>query len=216
MSTTPTPPQLRAARALLDWSVEDLATAVDMTREALYKIERGTVQPQRATVEALLRAFDEYGVVFTDGDGVRLRRDVFRVIEGPDPYLSLLEDVFMTLRGTGGEVLFFYVDNAKSPQAVIDSDLRMRHDGIRFRSLIDEEKPYCLYPLREYRCIPHEDFHNNTMVVYGNKVGVMIGGNAACHLIRDQSYADTMTRIFERLWKTHKMPRETTAPVTYD
>ncbi len=207
--------QIRAARAMVNWTLEDLAAATSLTREGLTKIERGLSQPHRASLEAITQAFDQAGIAFTDGDGVRLRDDAFRLIEGPDPYLALLDDVYMTLKGSG-EALFFYVDNEKSSQVVIDSDLRLRHAGISFRALIDEDKPYCLYPLREYRCIPHADFHNNTIVVYADKVGVMIDGNACCQLIRNISYANTMRSIFERLWKTHQMPSATTAPVTHD
>jgi transcriptional regulator with XRE-family HTH domain len=212
-----------AARGLVDCSIEDLAATAGISRDALSKIERGHSRPQRATIETLVSALLQMGVIFTEDNGVRLRNDMFRVIEGDDAYLRLLEDVFITLRGTGAEILFLYIDNEKSPQAVIDSDLRMRHDGLRFRSLIDEDKPYCLYPLKEYRCIPHEHFHNNPIVIYGDKVGVFINassladpGRRACHLTHNASYANAMRRIFEALWVTHKMPKKTLAEVTYD
>jgi transcriptional regulator with XRE-family HTH domain len=210
------PPQIRAARAILDWSLEDLAVASGLTRGGLNNLERGTSRPHQATTDKLLEVFGREGIIFTDGDGVRRERDGFRVLEGPDPYLELLDDAFRTLQRGGGEILYFYVDNEKSPQTVIDSDLRMRHAGITSRFLIDETKPYCLFPLKEYRCVPHEDFHNNTIVVYSDKVGVMIDGNASCHLVKNASYASTMRAIFDRLWKTHKMPAETIAPVTYE
>jgi transcriptional regulator with XRE-family HTH domain len=217
------PAQIRAARGLVDWSIEDLAANAGISREALSKIERGHSRPQRGTIDLLASAFIQRGVVFTEDDGVRLRNDMFRVIEGDDAYLRLLDDVFVTLRGTGSEILFFYIDNAKSPQAVIDSDLRLRHDGIRFRSLIDEDKPYCLYPLKEYRCVPHMHFHNNPIVVYGDKVGVFIDASSAvgparvaCHLTHHASYANAMRRIFEALWSVYKMPRKNLAEVTYE
>jgi hypothetical protein len=120
------------------------------------------------------------------------------------------------MQGTGQEVLFLFVDNEKSPQAVIDSDLRMRRDGIRFRSIIDIEKPYCLYPLKEYRGIPHEHFHNSTIVLYGDYVAFVIDTNRAVHITKNVSTANAMKHLFELLWKIGKMPTETTAKVTYD
>src|SRR5262249_19146405 len=87
--------------------------------------------------------------------GVCHRDNSLRIITESEPYLKVLEDVFTTLKDTGGEVFFAFVRNELSSPAVIESDLRLRRLGIRFRSLIEEGDTYCLYPLKEYRCVPH-------------------------------------------------------------
>jgi transcriptional regulator with XRE-family HTH domain len=207
--------QIRAARALLDWSQGELALASNLSQQTIKMLENRHQTPRVETMGAIRTALEEAGIEFIPNCGVRLKRDIFRVLEGPDSYLHLLEDVFMTLKGSGEEVLFFYVDNEKLSQPIIDTDLRMRKNGIHFRFLIDEDKPYCLFPLEEYRCIPHRDFHNNTIVIYADKVGVMIDGHMMCHLTRNLSYANTMRRIFERLWKTHPAPKRTLCKETY-
>jgi transcriptional regulator with XRE-family HTH domain len=65
--------QVRAGRALLGWSQRELAARADISINALIRLERGTVQTRPdtfAAVETVLRAA---GVVFFQGNGVRLR-----------------------------------------------------------------------------------------------------------------------------------------------
>ncbi len=70
------PGQVRAARALLDWSREQLSGVCGVPPRTLHRLERGEGEPQRRTVEAIRAALEAAGVVFTNGDepGVKLRK----------------------------------------------------------------------------------------------------------------------------------------------
>lgn len=72
-----TPAQCRAARALLDWSQQQLADASKVGNATIRNFEGGKSSPQNATLEVLRRAFDDAGVIFIEqnghGPGVRLR-----------------------------------------------------------------------------------------------------------------------------------------------
>jgi transcriptional regulator with XRE-family HTH domain len=214
--------QIRAARAMLNWNLGQLAKQSGISKNTLQGIEQEISHGRVSSFEAIKAAFEAAGIEFIGTSGVRKRQDVLRILSAPNAYLQLLDDAYATLRGTGGELLFMYVDNSKSSHAVIESDLRMRHDGIKFRSLISEANPYCLYPLVEYRCIPPHAFENNSILIYADKVGIMIADPSGdptaktCHLTRSASNAQTMRCIFERLWETHKMPTENIAEKTYD
>jgi transcriptional regulator with XRE-family HTH domain len=73
-----TPAQCRAARALLDWTQNDLAMAAQVGVVTLRQYEKGASQPRRAILAALSRALEEAGVRFIDrggGPGVRLVED---------------------------------------------------------------------------------------------------------------------------------------------
>ena len=215
--------QLRAARSLVDYSMEKMAAFAGISKDTLGPMERGTKNPHQETWDLILKAYDRLGIVFTPDQGVRIRTDIFTLIESKTPYLDLLEDVFTTMRGTKGEVLFFYVDNSLSPQTVIDIDLRMRADGIHFRSIIADDKPYCLFPLKEYRCVPRVHFRNNPIVIYADKVGIVMDSDisvehqgTSVHLVRNSSYAEVMRHSFDLIWEAHKMPKTNLAEVTYD
>jgi len=66
--------QCRMARAALQFSVRDLATAAKVSPSTVVRMEAGEELKPR-TVEAMQRALEEQGIEFTNGDapGVRLR-----------------------------------------------------------------------------------------------------------------------------------------------
>jgi transcriptional regulator with XRE-family HTH domain len=74
-----TPAQLRAARALLDWSRERLAEESDTYVNTVRNFENGGSDPKRSTLIAWRTALAKAGVEFTDeteehGPGLRLRK----------------------------------------------------------------------------------------------------------------------------------------------
>jgi DNA-binding XRE family transcriptional regulator len=75
------PMQCRAARALLAWTQEELATAAGVSGVTVRNFEGEITNPIPATLVVLQLAFEKAGVVFFDGDysgrggpGVRLRK----------------------------------------------------------------------------------------------------------------------------------------------
>ena len=76
-----TPAQLRAARALVGWSRDDLAKKSATSAETVKGFEGRGTDPKMGTVYKWLRALETAGVVFIDdgaksdeaGPGVRLR-----------------------------------------------------------------------------------------------------------------------------------------------
>lgn len=61
---TPTPQQIRAARAGLDWTQRQLAKAAGIHARTIKMIERGKVAPQAATWRGIAKAFATHGVLF--------------------------------------------------------------------------------------------------------------------------------------------------------
>jgi predicted transcriptional regulator len=72
------PSQCRAARGLLGWNQQDLATRAGVGLVTVHQLEAGSTQPRRATLDVIRRAFENAGVDFIDedggGPGVRLRK----------------------------------------------------------------------------------------------------------------------------------------------
>ena len=73
-----TPEQCRAARGLLDWSQQDLATNAGIGIVTVRQVEAGLTAPRRATLVVVRQALERAGVDFIDenggGAGVRLRK----------------------------------------------------------------------------------------------------------------------------------------------
>jgi predicted transcriptional regulator len=68
--------QIRAARALVGWSQQQLADKAIVSLNALARLERGEVDPRMSTLMAVHKALTEAGVEFlaadVKGEGVRL------------------------------------------------------------------------------------------------------------------------------------------------
>ena len=72
-----TPRQIRAARALLGWSQQQLADKAIVSLNALTRLERGEVDARISTVAAVENALLKAGIEFLSadqhkGEGVRL------------------------------------------------------------------------------------------------------------------------------------------------
>jgi transcriptional regulator with XRE-family HTH domain len=76
-----TPAQLRAARALVSWTREDLAEKSGVFANTIRNFEHGISDPKLSTLQKWRRALESAGVQFLDdgekadegGPGVRLR-----------------------------------------------------------------------------------------------------------------------------------------------
>jgi len=66
------PSLCRAARALLAWKQDDLASASGVAKRTILKYEIGAQNPYPRTLRDLVKAFETAGIVFTDAvDGER-------------------------------------------------------------------------------------------------------------------------------------------------
>lgn len=73
-----TPRQIRAARALLGWSQQQLADKAIVSLNALARLEIGNVDSRVSTMMAIQKALIKAGIEFLDadekGEGVRLKK----------------------------------------------------------------------------------------------------------------------------------------------
>jgi transcriptional regulator with XRE-family HTH domain len=96
--------QIRAARGLLEWKVEDLARKTGLTRLTISKIEADSVTPHPKSLSSIINLFDKQGVEFLDDDGVRMRKREIRIFSGKAGYRQLLDHVYETLKDGGGRI----------------------------------------------------------------------------------------------------------------
>lgn len=99
MAIIPSGEMLRAARALLGWNQRQLATAANVSRPTVHRLEnrfetRGEDaretrdNPTLESVEAIVRAYHSQGIEFTEatastGPGLRWRTPACRIGEDP-------------------------------------------------------------------------------------------------------------------------------------
>ncbi len=71
--------QIRAARAILGWSQQQLADKAIVSLNAVTRLERGEVDPRLSTITAVQKALIKAGVEFIladerKGEGIRLSK----------------------------------------------------------------------------------------------------------------------------------------------
>ncbi len=93
-----TGPQLRAARGLLDWTRTEVAKAAKVSPETVKNIEHGTFRPQEETAERIKKAFAQYDVIFTENEGVMIKKDGIATLEGFDGLKTFMDDVYETCK----------------------------------------------------------------------------------------------------------------------
>jgi transcriptional regulator with XRE-family HTH domain len=205
MSATIAGKQIIAARSLAGWTADKLGEQTGLSREAIRKIEAGISQPRPGTMTDIRDAFAAVGIEFIER-GVRWRDDAVRVIEGEDAYLAMLDDIYKTLRKTGGEVLWFCSSDQTSIKGEYEAEVRIREAGVRFRSLIEEGKTDTTWPRAEYRQIPKRYFNHNLQVIYGDKLAQVLEDGNRILLVANKDLATTARNIFDLVWSLMKMP----------
>jgi DNA-binding XRE family transcriptional regulator len=93
--------QIRAARALLDISQDDLANAAGLTKQGISKIEDGSVQPREGTIADIMRVVNERGIEFTENEGVRRRPEGVEIYEGPARFDEFFDFLYEYLKHNG-------------------------------------------------------------------------------------------------------------------
>lgn len=206
--------KVRAARAVLGWTQEQLAEAAGLSPQSIPNVERGDNAPTARTQDKITRALHKRGIIFTE-KGVEYQEYPVFFTEGKDhedAYLKLLEDAhehLLTVRNP--ELLIMHADDRVSPPSVNDKYRRMRKDGIRMRQLIEEGNTYLMGPLDEYRYIPRGLFINRVKLVYGDRIA-----NETADVLRgvikvDPINADIERNTFNILWEVLARPDRTTA-----
>jgi transcriptional regulator with XRE-family HTH domain len=143
ISTGLTPALSRAARALLGWTIEELAATSGVGTSTIISFEAGQRTPIRANLETLARAFGAAGVIFlgadTDGRGLRLRKSA----EAVRDLLSigaLKEPLESRLRRARERIGRFHAEATEFYSLERDADLRVHTDMGKLREQVVWER----------------------------------------------------------------------------
>ena len=96
--------QIKAARAMLDWSQEDLAQATGLAINTIRNIEMGAISPRHSTNRVIRQAIENAGLEFTEDEGVKRRNDDVKIYQGADSCEVFFADMIQTIQKTGGEI----------------------------------------------------------------------------------------------------------------
>jgi transcriptional regulator with XRE-family HTH domain len=201
--------QIRGARGLLDWSQAELSRRTGISTTSIGNIESGHTQARESTLTIIRKAFEDSGIEFVE-KGLRLKTDMVTVLEkqhaDDNVFTKLMDDAYSTLRDNPSEMLFGFVDNALSPQEVVERQILIRKAGSNMRFLVRNNDPFQRFALEEYRYLPEGTYRNNPYVVYGNKVGIVVENYDKVLVLRDPNFAEIMRHQFNIIWSLCKQP----------
>lgn len=214
--------QIRAARALLNWSQSDLAKGAGVSSTSIGSIESGATQPRDETLTDIRRALEEAGIEFTEDDGVRRQRADIKRYEGMEGFQSFIDDVYETAKTEGGEFVIF---NAYPPHWLrwLGQSYFKQHakrmealkDKVNFRitarsgtaNLISKD-------YAEYRWFPVEKFNDRAVYAYGEKVAFVNFESDAVsvYVLKQKYFAHAFRVLFDIAWD--KVAEVITEPAT--
>ncbi len=204
--------QIRAARGILDWSQDRLAQESGVARATIKNIENKCGIPRSETIQAIRTTLERAGIEFLSASGVRLLDRMIETYEGPDANRILVEDMYETLRSTGGEISIAFLNETRAVQDLgadylAEQSRKRQEAGITTRLLIRSSERLRVTSLENYRVVPDEYFSDHPMFIYGSKVALLCTSPIPrVVIVKDVRFADTATKLFDFIWDRCAMP----------
>lgn len=204
-----TPAQIRAARALLNWTAGDLTKRSGVAQSTLSMIENGQSEGMKKTLSAIESALIKGGVEFT-ANGVGMRDVIIYRLEGVEGFQKMMDEVYAAAQD-GSDICVFN----GSPDLFIQwlgSDFYTAHKermaaldtGYTVRAMIDEGNHNLIGKgIAEYRWTPTHLFGEKVFYIYGDTVS-FIGfsdDKVSIQVIIQQETAETMRSLFNIAWQ---------------
>ena len=201
--------QTRAALGLLGWNRREFAEQLSMTEASIGQALSGQTEPRPSTQRAMQSVLEKHGIEFLPRDGVALRDDTVRRLNGDDCYLKLLDEVQVEMRHSDEEVLFAFVNHTKSAPEVIAAHNRIQQSNIKVRLLCSSDATDFLYPRHLYRLVPSSEFPPRLVVIYTDRLAVSLWQpEREIVITRNAEMAKTMRALFNGWWQFGTMPEQ--------
>jgi transcriptional regulator with XRE-family HTH domain len=204
--------QIKAARALLDWSQDDLASASQLSIATIRKLELGHISPRSTTTHHIRQAFENAGLEFIEPNGVRQRPEDIIIYQGLDQARDFFDDVYNTAKKKDCEII---VVSPGEPKYFIDilGDYRLTHvermtaikDTSPVRCILTEDTKtlpavsYC-----EYRTLSKHYVDSVPFYVYDDKYAIMISEASPSPkiiVLQSRSVAEAFRHQFYSMWE---------------
>lgn len=173
--------QIKAARAYLDWSQEDLAQITGLSANTIRNLETGYISPRGKTISVIRQAVEKAGLEFIEPAGVRLRMEEIRIYDGSDCSDVLLDDMIQTARKADAEISIIVRswDMLARSLGVTDPNdhgrLKRLENAAVVKCLLfeDPEPPYRL-PSFQFRLSLRDEISPTPYFVYGDKHALLL------------------------------------------
>lgn len=205
------PNQIRAARALLDWTVAELGDRVGVSPTTISAIETGRSAGSRDVLTAIIYAFQSAGVELTEDGGVRPRQNEIQIFRGSDGFRAFFDDVYKTAKTHDNPRISITSNNEKD----YEKWLGPAYDAMHMKRMADLKIPNLRVLMRdqdtylpsinycEYRWVPAEQFADVSLYIYGDKVGFVefTEHDVRVTVVDNQAVSDALRKMFDLAWE---------------
>jgi transcriptional regulator with XRE-family HTH domain len=197
------------ARAYLNWTQPELAQRCGLAPMTISKFEKEdpSNRPEARTLQKITSVLEMAGIQFTPQGGVEPVSNIVTLLEGDDANTRLLDDIYETLKGNGGEVLIAGLTEVnplnRDAYVFVQNHIKRLVDAnITERILIPEGETNLIGPPHWYRYLAKSEFTNTPFQLYGDNLALIEWGPPQrIILIRHARFAKTFRNLFDLVWE---------------
>jgi len=202
--------QIKAARALLDWSQEDLTKASGLSIATIRKLELGHISPRGKTMHCLRQALENAGLEFLEPDGVRHRPEDISVYQGHEGVIAFFDDVYLTMSRKGGDIVVVCPSEIPFTDALAEYQLlhfeRMMavRDRVDVKCILTENNSHLPARYCEYRWISKHYVDSVPFYVYDDKYAIVVfeaDPSPKIIIIQSRVVAEAYRHQFYSMWE---------------
>ena len=203
-----TPALIRAARGLLNWQQQDLATEAGLSLSAVNNYERGLGKTRAATLKAMSSALEASGIEFLPNGGLRHADETSGVqrFSGAEFIEKMNKDIYASIRKPGQEILTCSVDESQW----FAGDVRKTSEHyykwrtkmmVKELYLIAEGNAVFESPRTHYRFLPPSLIGKITYVIYADRIALIAWRKKQVFILRGKQLVDPFREQFKFLWR---------------
>lgn len=204
------PHQIKAGRALIDWSAEELAKRCGVTKATISGIETAKSTGSVELLSRIVYALQSAGVEFTEAGGVQPRQSKIVIYRGHDGFTSFFDDVYEVAKThENSDICLTNVKEAEYDQWLgsyepIHANRMTKLENVKPRVLMKEKDfhltstAYC-----EYRWVPERRFADVSLYIYGDKVAFIEFSerDVTVTVVESKPVTETQRKMFELAWE---------------
>jgi len=211
--------QLRAARALLNWSRAYLAKLSQVSEPTIHRLENDMGEPETKTQNKLRRILEHAGIEFLEPDGVRRRPEGMEIFYGEDGFREFYDFIYAQVNLHGGTICVSGVDESLylnyqtsffDQHIVRMESLTKERKDIKMRILICEgDTNFIASRYASYRWQNKESFSPTSFYVFSDYLALISfrSKNAPkVILLHSEEFANAYRQQFMDEWKRAKDP----------
>lgn len=204
--------QIKAARALLNWTQNDLADRAGLHVNAVNNTERGLSAPRGATLEKMQRALEEGGVAFIGNRGVELRAHAVDItkFEGNHFLRHLTDDILDTLQGPGDDIISLIADirafDVRDPAENQRYYNEKAARGFAERMITGDQPGFYPKNASDFRLVPQHVLGPVDILVYGDRTAFVVWSQKEAVVLKNRDLAFTQKMFLEDLWNQGREP----------